>query len=182
MKKISLFIAVMTFACLTFAQTSAPAAAPPKPTSVTEGKTLSELLNWMLGEWNGEGVAREQEFVGSMKADSVLDDQAVMIMRESSNKPGGPAGGLKEIMVIGYEASAKLIVMTLHTSNNSTGIYTGEMKQTELVFNVANAPQGFVNRRTFKLLPDGGLSFIIERGDPGKAVGKLVEINFKKKS
>jgi hypothetical protein len=136
----------------------------------------------MHGKWEGEGVmSGDQEFVGQMEVSNELDDQAILIQRESASK-AGIQGGRKEIMVIGFEGSTKKIVMTLHTSGNFIGIYTGELRNNEVVFTLATAQQGYTNRRSFKLLPGGGLSFIIEGGSPGKAMGKLVEINFKKKS
>jgi len=189
MKQKMLFLVLMFLAGIAFGQTgekpqTAPSAAT-TPAPVSPEKPLADVLSWLIGNWQGEGVmSGDQEFVGSMTATKELDDQAIMVMRESMNKAGGPTGGRKEIMIIGYEVSTKKILLTLHQSNNFTGIYTGELRGNELMFSLAiPAPQaGYVNRRSFKLLPDGGLSFIIESGSPGKAVGKVVEINFKKKA
>ncbi|MCI0605277.1 hypothetical protein L0156_20015 [bacterium] len=189
MKEKTLFFVLMVFAGFAFAQTQTIPATPPAPPAATspvsDQKPLAEALSWLGGQWEGEGVmSGDQEFLGTMKATRELDDQAIVIMRESMNKAGGPSGGRKEIMIVGYEGSTKKIILTLHTSSNFTGIYTGEYKTNEIVFSLAiPAPQaGYVNRRSFKLLPDGALQFIIESGSPGKAVGKVVEINFKKKA
>ena len=188
MKQKTLFLVLMIFASFAFAQTQPPPPATPPAatpsTPISEEKPLADVLNWVIGEWDGEGVmSGDQEFLGNMKATKELDSQAIVILRESMNKAGGPSGGRKELMVITYEGSTKKIILTLHTSNNFTGIFTGEYKSNEVLFSLAiPAPQaGYVNRRSFKMLPDGKLSFIIESGSPGKAVGKVVEINFKKK-
>ncbi len=184
MKQKTLLLILMLFASFAVAQTATQTPeAPTAPAPVSADKPLAEVLGWLLGQWEGEGVmSGDQEFLGTMKGTKELDDQAVVLLRESMNKAGGVVGGRKEIMVIGFEGSTKKIVMTLHTSGNFIGIYTGELRSNEVVFSLATAQQGYVNRRSFKLLPDGGLSFIIEGASPGKAVGKLVEINFKKKS
>jgi hypothetical protein len=179
MKQKTVFLMLMVFASFAFAQAQQPTQSAP----ATGSKPLAETLDWLVGNWQGEGLmSGDQEFVGTMKGTRELDDEAIVLMRESMNKAGGLAGGRKEIMVIGYEGTTKKVVMTLHTSNNFIGIYTGELKDHEIVFTLATNQAGYVDRRSFKQLPDGGVSFIIERGAPGKNVSKLVEINFKKKA
>lgn len=186
MKQKTLILLLMFFTGFAVAQTPpqnqpAPTAPPAQPTAPTTSQPLAEVVGWLTGKWEGQGVmSGDQEFVGTLEGSKELDDQAILLIRESMSK-AGIAGGRKEIMVIGFEGSTKKIVMTLHTSGNFIGIYTGELKGNEIIFTLATAQQGYTNRRTFKLLPDGGLSFIIEGGAPGKAVGKLVEINFRKK-
>ena len=181
MKEKTVFLMLMIFASFAFAQT--PKQPSPESAPAMELKPLAELLGWLAGQWEGEGVmSGDQEFIGTMKGSHELDDQAIVLMRESMSKTGGQAGGRKEIMVIGYEGTTKKIVMTLHTSNNFIGIYTGELKDHEILFTLATNQQGYVDRRSFKLLPDGGMSFIIERASPGKNVSKFAEINFKKKA
>lgn len=190
MKQKTIFLLLMLITGAVFAQTAAQTQpAPPAPPAapqaqqITPDRPLAQVLSWLAGKWEGEGVmSGDQEFVGEMEASQELDDQAILITRESANKAGGIQGGRKEIMVIGFEGSTKKIVMTLHTSGNFIGIYTGELRGSEIIFTLATAQQGYTNRRSFKMLPGGGLSFIIEGGSPGKAVGKLVEINFKKKA
>ena len=186
MKQKTLLFVLMLFAGYAFAQTPAqnqPApAAPPTPT--TE-KPLAEVLNWMVADWQGEGVmAGNQEFLGTLKATKELDDQAILLFRESMNKEGGVSGGKKEIMIIGFEGATKKVLLTVNSSNNTLLIYSGEMKNNEVVFSlVIPTPQaGFTHRRIFKLLPDNTLYFAIESGTPEKQVGKTVEINFKKKA
>ncbi|HSE41324.1 MAG TPA: hypothetical protein VLH08_11225, partial [Acidobacteriota bacterium] len=153
--------------------------APPAPTS---SQTLPELLNWMVGEWEGEGISRgEREFIGKLSSVSELDGTAVLIRRESANKEG-ISGGMKELMIVGFDGTTKKIVATVYDNKNSIGLYVGELKTNEIVFNAATAQQGYISRRIFKLMPDGGLSFVSEGATPGKEVSKLVEINFKKKS
>ena len=186
MKQKTLILLLMFFTGFAFAQTAtqtqpAPPAPPAAQTPITSDRPLAEVLNWLTGKWEGQGVmSGDQEFIGTLEGSKELDDQAILLIRESMGK-AGIQGGRKEIMVIGFEGSTKKVVMTLHTSGNFIGIYTGEIKGSEVVFTLATAQQGYTNRRSFKLLPDGGVSFIIEGGAPGKAVGKLVEINFRKK-
>jgi hypothetical protein len=192
MKKNIYLIALMLFASAIYAQTppappsqSAPAATPaPAPGAPsTSGKTLPELLSWMIGEWEGEGTARaENQFIGKLSAVPELDATAVLIHRESTTKEG-LTGGLKELMTVGYDGTTKKIVATVYDNKNTIALFVGELKTpTELVFNLATNQQGYVARRTFKSMPDGGLSFVIEGAAPGKEVSKIVEINFKKKS
>ena len=92
------------------------------------------------------------------------------------------AGGLKELIIVGFDGTTKKIVATVYDNKNTIALYVGELKTNEVVFSAATAQQGYVSRRIFKLMPDGGLSFVIEGATPGKEVSKLVEINFKKKS
>jgi|GEM_PF-3575991 len=180
MKRTQLFFLFMIFASFAFAQT--PAQQPTQSAPVAPAKPLGETLEWLEGQWEGEGlISGDQEFVGTMTGSRELDDEAILLMRESMSKTLSQAGGRKEIMVIGFEGTTKKIVMTLHTSNNYIGIYSGELKDHEIVFTLATNQQGYVNRRSFKLLPGGGMSFIIEGATSGKTVSKLVEINFKKK-
>jgi len=177
MKQKTLLFLLMILASFAWAQTPQP-----QPATATQTKPLAETLSWLEGHWEGEGImSGDQEFIGTMTGTRELDDEAVVLMRESMSKTGAQAGGRKEIMVIGFEATTKKIVMTLHTSNNFIGIYGGELKDHEIVFTLATNQQGYVNRRSFKILPNGGMSFIIESAAPGKNISKLVEINFKKK-
>jgi len=166
----------MILAGFAFAQTPTQTT----PSAPTELKPLAETLSWLEGSWEGQGVmAGEQEFSGTMTGMRELDDEAIVLKRESMTKT---QAGRKELMVISFEGTTKKIVMTLITSNNFIGIYTGELKDHEVVFTLATTQEGYVNRRNLKQLPGGGLSFIIEGASPGKNVSKLVEINFKKKS
>jgi hypothetical protein len=188
MKKSIYLIILMLLASVVHAQT--PPAQPAPPTAPapaaapnTSGKTLPELLNWMIGEWEGEGTSRsENQFIGKLSAIPELDATAVLLHRESTTKEG-LTGGLKELMIVGYDGTTKKIIGTVYDNKNTIALYVGELKSdTELVFNSATAQQGYVSRRTFKTMPDGRLSFVIEGASPGKEVSKVVEINFKKKS
>jgi hypothetical protein len=184
MKKSFYLIILMLLAPVIYAQTPPAQSAPAAPTAApsTLGKTLPELLNWMMGEWEGEGTSRsEKEFIGKLSVIQELDATAVLIHRESTTKEG-LTGGLKELMIIGYDGTTKKIIGTVYDNKNTIALYVGELKtENELVFNSATAQQGYVSRRTFKIMPDG-LSFVIEGATPGKEVSKVVEINFKKKS
>lgn len=186
MKKSIYLIILMLLASVIHAQT--PPAAPAPPTApaaapIASGKTLPELLGWMIGEWEGEGTSRsENQFIGKLSAIPELDATAVLLHRESTTKEG-LTGGLKELMIVGYDGTTKKIIATVYDNKNTIALYVGELKSdTELVFNSATAQQGYVSRRTFKTMPDGKLSFVIEAAAPGKEVSKVVEINFKKKS
>lgn len=187
MKRFMILFVLIILAGYTFAQTPpqqpAPSGqtAPTSPTDVT-GKSLQDLLGWMVGEWEGEGVSRgEREFIGKMSAHLELDDEVLLLKRESMNKEGGPTGGLKELMVIGFDGTTKKIIMTLYSNKNFIALYVGEIKGTDFVFNSSTAPAGYTDRRTFRRLPDGSISFFTEGAAQGKPVVKLVEINFKKK-
>jgi len=177
MKRYRSLIAMSLFCGAAFAQTQ------PAQTAVAT-TPIAETLKWVLGTWEGEGVSPgEREFIGRMQATSELDEQGILVHRESMNKSGGPAGGLKELMVIAIDGTTKKIVMTVNSSNNFIGIYTGELRSAnEIVFTLVTSQAGYINRRVFKQLADGGVSFTIEGASPGKEVSKQVEINFKKKS
>jgi hypothetical protein len=186
MKKVASIFLFALLGSFAYGQTPpAPPASPPAqtaPPAQTSGQTLPELLNWMIGEWQGEGIARgEREFIGKLSSVPELDATAVLIRRESENKEG-IAGGLKELMIVGFDGTTKKIVATVYDNKNSIALYVGELKTNEIVFNAATAQQGYVSRRIFKLMPDGGVSFVSEGATPGKEVSKFVEINFKKKS
>jgi len=187
MKKSIYLIVLMFLASVVHAQTppappAPPTAAAPGPAPTTSGKTLPELLGWMIGEWEGEGTSRsENQFIGKLSAIPELDATAVLLHRESTTKEG-LTGGLKELMIVGYDGTTKKIIGTVYDNKNTIALYVGELKSdTELVFNSATAQQGYISRRTFKIMPDGRLSFVIEGASPGKEVSKVVEINFKKK-
>jgi hypothetical protein len=186
MRRILIFLVLTLFAGNVFAQsTTQPPATTgqTKPASPAPGQTLKDSLGWMLGEWEGEGVSRgEREFIGKMSVNPELDDEALLLRRESMNKEGGPTGGLKEMMLIGVDGTTKKIILTLYTNKNYISLYVGEVKGDDVVFNSTTAGAGFTDRRTFRRLPDGSLSFFTEGGGPGKPVAKLVEINFKKKT
>jgi hypothetical protein len=176
MKQKSLMIFFLILTGFAFGQTPAQ----PTPSAPAEMKPLGEILSWLEGNWEGQGVMGDQEFTGTLSGQRELDNQALMLRRESVGKT--QQAGLKEVMLIGFEASTKKIILTLLTSKDAIGIYTGELKDHEIIFTLATAQQGYVDRRSFKQLPDGGISFVIERGSPEKPVSKVVEINFKKKS
>jgi len=145
------------------------------------GKPLSESLEWLLGEWEGEGVSRgDQTFTGKMSVTSELDGMAIMIKRESSSKTSNLVGGLKEISFIGVDGTTGKIVMTLYDNKNHIGLYVGEIKSTEVVFSTAVSQPGSVDRRILRQTT-GGIAFVKEEAAPGKSVTKTAEITFKKK-
>lgn len=188
MKRLMIFVVLTILAGYTFAQNPPPQqpapssqTAPGSPTDVT-GKSLRDLLGWTVGEWEGEGVSRgEREFIGKLSAQFELDDEGLLFKRESMNKEGGPSGGLKELMLIGFDGTTKKIIMTLYSNKNFIGLYVGEIRGNDVVFNSTTAQAGYTDRRTFRRLPDGSISFFTEGAAQGKPVVKLVEINFKKK-
>lgn len=184
MKKFLLFLGITAFSSFVFAQTGAKpsSSTPAAPAAPTANQPLPDVLNWMVGQWEGEGVSHDQQFVGRMTVAPQLDGTILMITRESLSKTSNVAGGLKEIMLIGMDGTTKKVVDTLYDNKNRIALYVGDLKQNEIVFSLATAQQGYVDRRTFRRLPDGGLTFIIEGASPGKEVSKVVEINFKKKS
>jgi hypothetical protein len=177
------FFLLMMFciAALAFGQT--PPSPPPAPESAPAGeKPLADALGFMIGDWEGEGISRgEHEFIGKLSVSTELENNALLMRRESMNKAGGPSGGLQELMIIGFDGTTKKIVATLYDNKNSIALYVGEIGDKEVVFSLATQAPGYVSRRSFKLLADGGLSFTVEGATPGKEVSKMVEINFKKK-
>lgn len=183
MKKSIYLIILMLFASVVYAQTPPAAPAQPEPAAATStsGKTLPELLNWMMGEWQGEGTSRsEKEFIGKLSVIPELDSTSLLIHRESTTKEG-LTGGLKELMIIGYDGTTKKIVATIYDNKNTIGLYVGELKTDEIVFTQAYLQPGYVSRFSFKLMPDAGMIFVREGSAPGKEISKSVEINFKKK-
>lgn len=143
---------------------------------------LAEALGWMIGEWEGLGTTTGgREFVGKLSVAAELDNSALILHRESMNKAGGPSGGLKEVMMIGFDNTTKKIVGVTYDNNSSIALYVGEMKGDDLVFNSAVTQPGYVSRRTFRKSSDG-VSFFTETGSPGKEVSKAIEISFKKKN
>lgn len=182
--KTNSFLLIMVFvAAAAFAQTAQPPAPAPAPAAPSDAsKPLGEVLAFMVGNWEGDGVARgEHEFVGKMVVTSELENDALLLRRESMNKSGGPSGGLQELMIIGYDGTTKKIVGTLYDNKSNIALYIGEITDNQLVLNRTAIAEGYIDRRTVKLTPDGVLSFVAEYGAPGKPVSKMVEINFKKK-
>lgn len=183
MKRIFLLLIMAFVATVGFAQNEpAPPPAPAPAASPEPVKLLADVLGFMAGNWEGDGISRgEHEFIGKMGVTSELEGNALLVRRESMNKAGGPSGGLQEMMIIGYDGTTKKIVGTVYDNKNNIYLYVGESKDNEVVFSLATAPQGYVSRRIFKMLPEGVLSFVMEGASPGKEVSKMVEINFKKK-
>jgi hypothetical protein len=150
----------------------------------TPEKSLTEELGWMIGSWEGEGVAKGgSQFIGKLEVSAELDGAALLVSRESMNKEGGPSGGKKELWLIGFDGTTKKLIGTLYNNKSMIALYVGELKPNEVVFNIASPPPqaGSTNRITFRLLPDGGLTYFAEEGAPGKEASKVVEINLKKK-
>ena len=178
LKRIIFPISVLLLACCIQAFADQPQESP----AVTN-KMLSDSLGWLLGSWDGSGTTNTgREFLGQLSATEELDHSALLLKRESMNKTGGPSGGLKELMVIGFDGTTKKIVGVTYDTNNNISLYVGEMQDKQIVFSSAVAQPGFVSRRTFQLKDDGTVSFFTETGSPGKEVVKAIEINFKKKS
>jgi len=97
------------------------------------------------------------------------------------NKTGGPSGGRKEIMLIGYDGGSKKFVATIYTNDGAIIGYVGELKDKQLIFSLPPSQSGIISRRTYSLASDGGLVLVIEGATAGKEVTKQVEIKFKKK-
>jgi len=183
MKHLIVFVAVSILAVFTSLQVvhaQTPATKETTPPEVT-GKPLSEILEWLLGEWEGEGVSRgDQTFSGKMSVTSELDGMAIMIRRESNSKTSNLVGGLKEISFVGVDGTTGKIVMTLYDNKNHIGLYVGELKPTEVVFSTLVSQPGYVDRRILRQTT-GRVAFVREEGAPGKTVSKTTEITFKKK-
>jgi hypothetical protein len=183
MKKLIFTFAILAFSSFVFAQGTTPNAAPPAANQAVN-RPLPEVLGWMVGQWEGEGVARDQQFVGRMTVVADLDNTILIITRESLNKDQTIAGGLKEKMMVGVDGTTKKIVETIYDNKNHIALFLGELKQNEIDFSPipGQLQPGYASQRIFRLLPDGGLTFSIQEASPGKPLTKTVEINFKKKS
>ena len=180
MKRTFLLLVMVLITTVGLAQNEPAPAQAPAPTAAP--KLLVDVLGFMTGTWEGDGISRgEHEFIGKMSVTSELEGNALLVRRESMNKAGGPSGGLQEMMIVGFDGTTKKIVGTVYDNKNNIYLYVGESTENEVVFSLATAPQGYVSRRIFKVLPDGVLSFVMEGASPGKEVSKMVEINFKKK-
>lgn len=155
---------------------------PQANSTTTEAKLLADTLGWMMGDWDGTGTTTGgREFLGKLSVAPELDNASVILHRESMNKAGGPSGGLKEVMMIGYDGTTKKIVGVTYDTNYNISLYVGELNGDDLIFNSAVTQPGYVARRTFHKTADG-INFTVETGSPGKEVTKTIEINFKKKS
>ena len=109
MKQKTLSLLLILFASFAFAQTPAQPTAPAAPTAPAgESKPLAETLEWLVGDWEGDGImAGDQEFHSTMKATRELDNEAILLFRESMSKNSGQAGGRKEILVVTFEGPTK---------------------------------------------------------------------------
>lgn len=188
MKRVTCILTAVMFVFFFLGQTSAQTQSQTQPADQTASvppvdttKSFSEQVGWMIGEWEGEGVSGQVQFVGKLSVTSELDGEALLLSRESMNKGGNVSGGLKEITVIGVDGTTKKIVATIYDNKNTIALYVGELKPNELVFTATSMKTGYAERRSFKQLADGGLSFVVERSSPGKEMSKVTEINFKKK-
>lgn len=188
MKRVICILTAVMFVFFFLGQTTAQTQSQTKPADPTTSvppidtsKTFSESVGWMVGEWEGEGVSGQVQFIGKLTVTSELDGEALLLSRESMNKSGNIAGGLKEITVIGVDGTTKKIVATIYDNKNTIALYVGELKPNELVFTATGMKTGYAERRSFKQLADGALSFVVERSSPGKEMSKAAEINFKKK-
>jgi hypothetical protein len=169
---------------LVFAQTQTTPAPATAPAATSAEQPLAQTLNWMVGSWEGEGASKGgSPFVGKLEVTPELDDAALLVSRESMNKEGGLSGGKKELFLIGYDGTTKKVIGTLYDNKSRIALFAGETTGDGVVFNLAipTPQQGYVNRITFRKLPDGGISYFVEEGTPGKEASKIVEINFKKK-
>jgi len=180
MKQLVIFFSLMVL-LVSFASAQTPQSTPAPPAG-QETKTIAETLNWMIGTWEGTGKARgTTEFRGKLTVTEELDGSSLLLNRESMTATGDPSGGLKELMIVGFDGTTKKIVGTLYSNKNEIAIFVGEVQNNQIVFNLAATQAGYVNKRTFQAQPDGGLSFTIEAATPGKEPTKQVEITFKKK-
>ena len=145
-------------------------AAPQKSAPVT---SLVDTFGWLFGSWEGEGVQSGSAFTSYLDVNPLLDGTVIQIKRASSS-------GLKEMMLVGFDGSAKKYVGVLYDSRNQIGLFSCEIKDKNLNFSQIGLPQGYTSGRTLALQPDGAIHFAIQRAEPGKEA-QTVEIDFKKK-
>jgi hypothetical protein len=182
MKKILILFAIVLVSALAVAQTTQTAPTPAVPgRAQAKDRTLAEILDWMMGSWEGQGVARGMQFQGRMSVVSELDGTTVLLTRESMDKNGDPSGGLKELMVVGYDPNTKKIVATIFDNKSNISWYSGDLKEGQLDLSLVTQATGYVGHRVLRQLPDGAVGLTIEGATPGKQVAKWVEISFKKK-
>jgi hypothetical protein len=135
---------------------------------------LSQTLGWMIGDWEGEGVQGGSSFTSSLSVTTLLDGAVLQISRASES-------GLKEMMLLGYDVGSKKHVGVLYDSRNHIGLFSCELKDKMVDFSQIAMPQGYVSRRVFQMLQDGGMLFFIEKAEPQQPLSKTVEITYKKK-
>jgi hypothetical protein len=168
-----LFVTVLAAPCIqsVFSQQTSTMKKTPSPVNET---LVSETLNWMIGEWEGEGVQNGSTFSSYLSVISRLDGTVLQINRASPS-------GLKEIMLLGFDGSAKKYVGVLYDSRNHIGMFGCEIKDKNIDLLQTGLPQGVVSKRSFRMQDDRQILFAIESAEPGKELSKSVEITFAKK-
>lgn len=145
-----------------------------EPGKTVSPPLLSQTLDWMIGQWEGEGVQSGSAFTSFLTVTTRLDGSVLQINRASES-------GLKEMMLLGFDAGSKKYVGVLYDSRNHIGLFSCEFKGQLVDFSQIAVPQGYTSRRVFQLQPDGGMTFFIEKSEPEQPLSKTVEITYKKK-
>ncbi len=172
MKKSFFLIVLCMVSSMVFAQTTTTTPAP-APAAQSE-KTLADVLGWMIGTWEGEGVSGTSQLRGKMSISPRVDGAAVLVERE-----GGE--GKKELWVIGYDATSKKLLAVLYDNRGSVTYFTGDIKENQIDLTLTTQAAGYSKHCQFRLLPEGNVGLMIEGSTPGKPVTKWVELTFKKK-
>lgn len=143
-------------------------------TQKISGPYLGRSLNWLVGQWTGEGTQNGVAFSSNLDVSSILDATAVSLLRDSS-------GGYKEMILLGYDSTSKKNVATLYDNRYHTGLYTCTTSEKELKCSQLSSVPGYASQRIYQLAADGTLLFFIERQQPDQKFRKVLEIQFKKR-
>lgn len=171
MKTSTIILLIATILAPPFVQHALPQSAKANTATVP---VLSQTLNWMIGDWEGEGVQGGSAFASQLSIIPLLDGTVLQLKRASES-------GLKEMMLLGYDAGAKKYVGVLYDSRNHIGLFSCDLKDNAVDLSQIGLPQGFTSRRVFQMQPDGRITFFIEKAEPQLPLSKSVEITFKKK-
>jgi hypothetical protein len=167
-KYIGVFVWI-AFVAITFAQNEEPEQA-----QTTMGPYLAQTLNWLNGNWDGQGKRKEITFSSDLEITSVLDQTGLLLKR-------GSAGGYQEVMLLGYDVNSKKNVATLYDNRYHTGIYTCDIGTNELNCTQVVSVQGYASKRIYRLMSDGTVEFSIHRKDPQNQDQQVLQVIFKKK-
>ncbi|MCI0442723.1 hypothetical protein L0152_05835, partial [bacterium] len=135
---------------------------------------LAHSLNWMIGNWEGEGKRGDTTFSSDLEVSPILDETSLLLKRNST-------GGYREAMLLGHDMNSKKNVVTLYDNRYHTGLYTCDVGTNELNCTQVVSVQGYASNRIYRLMQDGSLVFSIQRKDPQNQNQKVLEIVFKKR-
>lgn len=146
----------------------------PEQAQTTTGPYIAQTLNWLSGNWDGQGKRKEISFSSELEVTSILDRTGLLLKR-------GSAGGYEEVMLLGYDTNSKKNVVTLYDNRYHTGLYTCDLGSNELNCTQVVSVEAYASRRIFRLMSDGTVEFSIHRKDPQNHDEQVLQVIFKKK-